>query len=645
MRDTVPKRFKEVVTLYSELDIFMYKEGESKSFKKQIYADFWNEVKRIASGLLHYGIKRGEKVVIISDSRREWIIIDVATLGLGCVDVPRGNDSSEDELAYIINHSESTFIFVENNKQLQKVLSKKHDLRLARCIVVIDDDKSYEEKMGNITIFSYKKLLELGAEYLRANPKSFDMEIEKGSSKDIATIIYTSGTTGMPKGVMLRHESFIFQLDRLYDYLPTLKPGKIMISILPLWHSFERACEYIVALKGIAIAYSKPIGPVLLKDFLLLNPQMIISVPRIWEGIRIGIIKKVSESLIKKLMFGGFLRIGIVYAKLKEKILGFSPVYKKPNLFISLFSKIFLFVGIVLILPIKLLGDILVFKKIKKALGQNFEFGVSGGGALVDYVDYFFKAVGIKVLEGYGLTETGPILSVRRLKGPVARTVGPILPDVEYKVVGVDEKVLSYGEKGELWVRSPQIMSGYFKDKAKTSEVLTEDGWFNTGDLVRLTINNEISIVGRSKDTIVLRGGENIEPEPLERVLGKSLFIENIMIVGQDQKFLGAIIVPNFDNLEKWANSSGVSFSSRGDLLANEDVNKLYSKHISDTINTKLGFKSFEKIVGFVLLQDSFSIGEELTNTLKLKRYYISQKYEDKIRSIFSKSDLDLNGY
>ncbi|WKC77218.1 AMP-binding protein [Borreliella valaisiana] len=645
MRDTVPKRFKEVVTLYSELDIFLYKEGESKSFKKQIYADFWNEVKRVASGLLHYGIKRGEKVVIISDSRREWIIIDVATLGLGCVDVPRGNDSSEDELAYIINHSESTFIFVENNKQLQKVLSKKHDLRLVRCIVVIDDDKSYEEKMGNITVFSYKKLLELGAEYLKANPKSFDMEIEKGSSEDIATIIYTSGTTGMPKGVMLRHESFIFQLDRLYDYLPTLKPGKIMISILPLWHSFERACEYIVALKGIAIAYSKPIGPVLLKDFLLLNPQMIISVPRIWEGIRMGIIKKVSESLIKKLMFGGFLKTGIVYEKFKEKFLGFSPVYKKSNLFIVLFSKLFLFGGIILIFPVKLLGDILVFKKIKNALGKNFEFGVSGGGALVDYVDYFFKAVGIKVLEGYGLTETGPILSVRRLKGPVARTVGPILPDVEYKVVGIDGEVLSYGEKGELWVRSPQIMSGYFKDKAKTNEVLTEDGWFNTGDLVKLTINNEISIVGRSKDTIVLRGGENIEPEPLERVLSKSLFIENIMIVGQDQKFLGAVIVPNFDNLEKWANSSGVSFSSRDDLLINEEVNKLYSKQISDTINTKLGFKNFEKIVGFVLLPNSFSIGEELTNTLKLKRYYISQKYEDKIRLIFSKSDLDLNGY
>ncbi|WKC90962.1 AMP-binding protein [Borreliella carolinensis] len=645
MSDTVPKRFKEAVALYSELDIFIYKEGESKTFKKQIYADFWNETKRVASGLLHCGIKRGEKVVIISDSRKEWIIIDVATLGLGCIDVPRGNDSSEDELTYIINHSESTFIFVENNKQLHKVLSKKHDLRLVRCIVVIDDDKSYEEKMGNITVFSYKKLLELGSEYLRANPKAFDMEIEKGSSKDIATIIYTSGTTGMPKGVMLRHESFIFQLDRLYDYLPTLKPGKIMISILPLWHSFERACEYIVALKGIAIAYSKPIGPVLLKDFLLLNPQMIISVPRIWEGIRIGIIKKVSESFIKKLVFGSFLKIGIVYAKLKERFLGLSPIYKKTNLFISLFSKLFLFVGIVLIFPIKLLGDILVFKKIKNALGQNFEFGVSGGGALVDYVDYFFKAVGIKVLEGYGLTETGPILSVRRLKGPVAKTVGPILPDVEYKVVGFDGNVLPYGEKGELWVRSPQIMNGYFKDKAKTNEVLTEDGWFNTGDLVRLTINNEISIVGRSKDTIVLRGGENIEPEPLERVLGKSLFIENIMIVGQDQKFLGAVIVPNFDNLEKWANSSGVSFSSRSDLLANEDVNKLYSKHISDTINTKVGFKNFEKIAGFVLLQDPFSIGEELTNTLKLKRYYISQKYEDKIKLIFSKSDLDLNGY
>ncbi|AAX17097.1 AMP-binding protein [Borrelia hermsii] len=642
MLDTIPKRFREIVGFYGDLDIFIYKENESKDFKKQIYSDFWNEVKRAGSGLLHYGIKKGDRVALISDSRREWIIIDIAVMSLGCIDVPRGNDSSDDELAYIINHSESSFVFVENAKQLQKIIAKKHELKFVKHVVVIDDDKLYEDKLGNITIISYKKLLSVGYDYLKDNPKMFDSELEKVSGKDIATIIYTSGTTGLPKGVVLRHESFIFQLDRISNYLPTLEPGKIMISILPLWHSFERSCEYIVTLNGIAVAYSKPIGPILLKDFATLNPHAIISVPRIWEGIRIGIIKRVSESFLKRILFNVFLKVGIIYVKLKEKFLGFVPVYKKSNFVVSFFMKVIYLAGLILILPFKFLGYVLVFRKIKKALGKRFEFGISGGGALVDYVDYFFKAVGIVVLEGYGLTETGPVLSVRCLRRPVANTVGPLLPDVEYRVVDSDGNALPPGEKGELWVRSPQVMSGYFKDEATTREVLTRDGWFKTGDLVCATMNNEISIVGRTKDTIVLRGGENIEPEPIERALSKSVFIESVVVVGQDQKFLGAIIVPNFEVLEKWAGSNGVLFSSRDDLLSNESVNKLYSKCISDIVNPKSGFKNFDRIVGFVLLKDSFVVGEELTNTLKLKRYYIFEKYHKKIMSIFNKDDCEL---
>ncbi|UER67753.1 AMP-binding protein [Borrelia sp. BU AG58] len=642
MLDTIPKRFNEVVKLYGDLDIFIYRENESREYKKQIYSDFWNEVKGVASGLLHYGIKRGEKVALVSDSRREWIIVDLAVMSLGCVDVPRGNDSPEDEISYIINHSESVFVFVENDKQLQKVLAKKQELRFVKCIFVIDDDKLYEEKLGFITVISYKKLLSRGNVYLNNNPMVFNAELEQGAGKDIATIIYTSGTTGFPKGVMLRHESFIFQIDRIYDYIPSLKPGKIMISILPLWHSFERACEYIIALGGMSIAYSKPIGPVLLKDFAALNPHAIISVPRIWEGIRIGIIKKASESLLKRALFGVFLRIGIFYVKLKEKFLGLIPVYRKSNLLVSFFMKFIFLSGLILIFPFKFLGDLLVFRKIRKALGKRFEFGVSGGGALVEYVDYFFKALGIVVLEGYGLTETGPVLSVRRLRHPVAKTVGSFLPDVEYRVVDSDGNCLPPGEKGELWVRSPQVMSGYFKNELVTKDVLTWEGWFNTGDLVRVTINHEVSIVGRSKDTIVLRGGENIEPEPIERALSKSLLIENVMIVGQDQKFLGAVIVPNFESLEQWAKSNGTIFSSRDDLLSSDAVNKLYSKCISDIVNPRSGFKSFERIVGFVLLKDSFVVGEELTSTLKLKRYYIFEKYHKKIMSIFSKDDFEL---
>ncbi|ACH94825.1 AMP-binding protein [Borrelia recurrentis] len=642
MLDTVPKRFNEIIGLYGDLDIFIYKENDSRDFKRQIYSDFWKEVKSVGSGLLHYGMRKGDKVALISDSRREWIIIDIAVMSLGCIDVPRGNDSSEDELTYIINHSESSFIFVENAKQLQKIISKKHDLKFVKYVVVIDDDKLYEDKLGNITIISYRQLLSLGHDYLKDYPKMFDLELEKVSGKDVATIIYTSGTTGFPKGVVLRHESFIFQLDRINDYLPSLEPGQIMISILPLWHSFERTCEYIVALNGLSIAYSKPVGPILLKDFAALNPHAIISVPRIWEGIRAGIIKKVSESFLKKILFNFFLNVGIFYVKFMEKFLGLVPIYRKSNFLISFFMKIIYLIGLILIFPFKFLGHILVFKKIKKALGKRFIFGISGGGALVDYVDYFFKAVGIVVLEGYGLTETGPVLSVRRLKSPVANTVGPLFPDIEYKVVDHNGNVLPPGEKGELWVKSPQVMSGYFKDETMTREVLTRDGWFKTGDLVCATINDEISIVGRSKDTIVLRGGENIEPEPIERALSKSVFIENVVVVGQDQKFLGAIIVPNFEVLEKWAISSGIAFSSHDDLLSNELVNKFYSKCILDIVNPKSGFKSFERIVGFVLLKDAFVIGDELTNTLKLKRYYILEKYNKKIMSIFNKDDCEL---
>ncbi|WKC58142.1 AMP-binding protein [Borrelia sp. P9F1] len=642
MLDTIPKRFNEVVKLYGDLDIFIYRENESREHKRQIYSNFWDEVKGIASGLLHYGIKRGDKVALISDSRREWIIVDLAVMSLGCVDVPRGNDSPEDEISYIINHSESGFVFVENDKQLQKVLARKQDLRFVKCIFVIDGDNLYEEKLGLITVVSYKKLLSVGSIYLNNNPRVFNTELEQGTGKDLATIIYTSGTTGVPKGVMLRHESFIFQIDRIYDYIPALQPGKIMISILPLWHSFERACEYILALKGMAIAYSKPIGPILLKDFAALNPHAIISVPRIWEGIRIGIIKMASESLVKRALFGVFLRIGILYVKLKEKFLGLVPVYRKANLLVSFFMKSIFLLGLILLFPFKFLGDILVFRKIRRALGKRFEFGISGGGSLVEYVDYFFKAVGIVVLEGYGLTETGPVLSVRRLRRPVAKTVGPFLPDIEYRVVDSEGSCLLPGEKGELWVRSPQVMSGYFKDELVTKDVLTRDGWFKTGDLVRVTVNHEISIVGRSKDTIVLRGGENIEPETIERALSKSLLIENVVIVGQDQKFLGAVIVPNFESLEQWAKSNGVIFASRDDLLSSDVVNKLYSKCISGIVNPKTGFKSFERIAGFILLKDPFVIGEELTNTLKLKRYYIADKYHQKIMSIFNKDDFEL---
>ncbi len=314
--------------------------------------------------------------------------------------------------------------------------------------------------------------------------------------------------------------------------------------------------------------------------------------------------------------------------------------FKKPPFPVELFLKLKALLMVLLYAIPRGLGEILVFKKVKAATGGALKASISGGGALPYHIDEFFAAIGLKILEGYGLTETSPVISVRLPHRVVLGTVGPPIQGTEIKIIDEntgEDVTHQHGRKGTLYVRGPQVMKGYYKNPKKTQEVLSPDGWFNTGDLVTLTINNELSIVGRSKDTIVLRGGENVEPTPLEELLKSSPYIDHCMLVGQDQKTLGVLIVPNQEELSVYVKEKNIPGESLKEWIEHPEVIKLYEQEVDRIINQNPQIKPFEKIPvqNIRLLSKPFEKGQELNNTLKLRRNIVAEMYKDLIDSIY----------
>ncbi|HOV39433.1 MAG TPA: AMP-binding protein, partial [Spirochaetales bacterium] len=400
-----------------------------------------------------------------------------------------------------------------------------------------------------------------------------------------------------------------------------------------IWHSYERAVEYFILDRAAAIAYSKPMGKILFEDIEKVRPHWMASVPRIWEGVRSTVYRTVNaEPGIKKTLFHFFVGVGELHGLLSDMVMDRMPQFIKRSRILDFTLAV---IPWILITPFKVLGDILVFKNIKEKLGGRFIAGVSGGGALPPYIDRFFRAAGILLLEGYGITEAGPILSVRMQKHPVMGTIGPLLPGVEYRVVGEDGAILPPNHKGVLYIKSPQVMLGYYKKPEITAQVL-QDGWLNTGDLAIFTHRGECKIVGRAKETIVLLGGENIEPTPIEEILEQSEYIDQVMVVGQDQKFLGALIVPNMEKLETFAKERGISYLAKEELLDNPEVQDQIHDEIQQLVNPKNGFKMFERIYRFKLLPEHFQEGRELTHTLKIRRNVVNELYKKEIESLFA---------
>ena len=629
--DTLPQRLKLISAKYADLNIFLIKD-ENKDFQPEKYRDFWEELKAYGTGLSEIGIKRGDHIGIISENRKEWIMTDYAVMGLGAVDVPRGCDSTADEIKYILSHADCPVSFAENVTQATKILSNIEEIPLLKKLVLFDSTDASKLKVPEgIELLSFQDIMKLGKEAYEKKPDFFEAEITKGSCDDLATIIYTSGTTGKPKGVMLTHKAFLFQVDRIKPHLD-LCPGEIMLSVLPIWHSFERACMYICVNLGVSTAFSKPVGAIMMPDMQKVKPQWLTSVPRIWESVHAAVLRSInSGSSAKRSLFFFFLSVSEIQTYLYDMFHGLLPQFSKRNRIVESVVSI---VPMLLLTPLKKLGDILVFAKLKDKLGGHFKAGISGGGALPSHIDKFFRAVGISVLEGYGLTETAPILAVRVDSAPVPNTVGPLLEDIEYRVISKDGSIMPAGYKGELHVKSEQVMQGYYKAPELTAAIL-KNGWLNTGDLAVFTHGGELKILGRSKETIVLRGGENVEPVPIEDKLNQSIYIDQIVIVGQDQKFLGALVVPNSEEIEKLAIEKGISYLEKEELVTNPFIKELINNEIQSLVNAKTGFKAFERIFRFTLLPKEFEVGRELNQSLKLRRNEIMKLYKNEIKELF----------
>ncbi|MBU1204483.1 MAG: long-chain fatty acid--CoA ligase, partial [Nanoarchaeota archaeon] len=713
---TLNEMLKKVIGLYGDSPAFKTKKAKDKKFKSISYREIYNRIEGFGTGLKNIGVNESDHIALISENRLEWIIADLATIGLRAVDVPQPGGIGSQDIYFKLNHSDSKAAILEGEKEFSNFYNVEKDLPEIKNIVLIDkvnmfskkDDApewitpiNFEEKsritkefysqikslsnnhnkniflskdakdflkgyldknIENVLestsnnkeqnkgiikekilkkavvldddfykrhlVFSFERVERIGEKILKEGDKSFSEISERAEPNDLVTIIYTSGTTGSPKGVMLTNLGLMYNI-KLVPELFDVNEKDRFLSILPSWHIFERIVEYCAMSVGASTAYSKPFKQRLLPDLKEEKPTIMVSVPRIWEGLYDGIMNNVKkEKSYKKFMFKKAIDIAKKYKKAERILNKCEPLFSRINHTEQEIAeserthkKLRFWYN---------LADKIVFKKIKEMLGGKTRFVISAGGALSETMDKFYNAIGINILEGYGLTETSPVVSIRTLKNNVIHTVGPIVRGTEVKIVDKEDhsKEIANGKIGIIWVKGPQIMRGYYKNQEKTNEVIkviNKEKWFNTGDLGKKTYNGKyLKICGRIKDTIVLRGGENIEPLVLEDKLNESGYINQVIVVGQDKARLGALIVPDLDALKEYAKKEKIEYKSIEELIENKNIISLFQKEQKRLISKEQGFKPYETVMGVRVLPQEFTIeAGDLTETLKMRRFEI----------------------
>lgn len=639
---TLPKMLKKSSESFGEI-IAQYKRQKNGEFVPVTYRDMFQIGLDFGAALIQLGVSREEPIGLISDNRAEWLQADIGIMSIGAIDVPRGCDATIIDLEKILSTTECKIVIAENNSQINKIITIKEKLPYIQKIITFETEETVKEEVkkavsdNNIELYYFYSLIKEGQKWRIEHKDAVEAELEKGTIEDTATIIFTSGTTGTPKGVMLSHKNFLTQLDEIVERI-YLNPADRVLSVLPVWHVFEREVEYVVLIQGATICYSKPVGSILLADFKKLNPHILPAVPRVFEAVYDGVTKKMRKAggFVNK-MFNFFVGVAVIQKRMQRKM------FKQNACFTSYFTAlwwILLFIPWLLLWPIYGLGNLLVFRKIKAMLGTNFRAGVAGGGAFPPKIDEFFWAIGVKVVEGYGLTETAPIVSVRPIASPVFRTIGSPIRGVKARIVDPqDGFVLGRCKEGVLQVKGDTVMKGYYKNPEMTAKVMTVDGWLDTGDLAIFTIHDELQIKGRIKDTIVLRGGENLEPLPIEMKLSESRYIKAAVVVGQDKRYLGALILVNSDEIRTYAEENGIQYDTYENFLQSEIVHKLFETEISNLVNSKTGFKMFERINKFVLITKDFEVGVELSAKQEVMRFRINELYKKEIASMFPEND------
>lgn len=564
-------------------------------YREISWHDFSSSVRRFALGLAYLGVQPGDRVCLLSENRPEWAYADLAILSLGAVNVPVYPTSSLMDVEYIVNHSEAHILIVSTSDQFARVNAVASNCPRLKWIVVMDSVTAADER-----VIGFDAVSEKGRKREAQHPTFFDESVRKVRPEDLATIIYTSGTTGQPKGVMLTHHNFLSNIEVSARALPATEEDRCL-SFLPLSHIFERmAGFYFMIYQGVSIAYAENMDTVP-KNLLEIQPTVAASVPRLYEKMYARVLEQVhAGGRLKVKIFNWSLAVGKASAPYRMR--------RAP-------------------MPFGLrcqyeLAKRLVFGKLKAKLGGRLRFFISGGAALSREIAEFFYAADLLILEGYGLTETSPVVTVNRPERFKFGTVGLPVEGVEVKIAG----------DGEILVKGPNVMKGYFRNDEETREVLRED-WFYTGDIGELDEEGFLKITDRKKDLFKTSGGKYIAPQKIENLLVADEYIAQVCVLGDARRYATALIVPDFQHLEQFARDQGVVSESQQELIRNEKVLELFRTRVDQ--RTK-DLASYEALKCFTLLPEEFTQDKgELTPTLKLKRKVIYEKYRNLIEAMY----------
>ena len=554
-------------------------------------------VQAISIGLRELGIQPGDKVGLISENRPEWALADYACLCSRTTDVPIYPTLTAKQTEYILNDSESVATFCSTAQQVDKILEVKGQLPGLKHVIVFD---SSAKRPGVLT------LEELEAKGRKAVSKYPDWKRDALAAQpdDLATLIYTSGTTGDPKGVMLSHYNIWSNVQAVLQMIP-IGGGDECLSMLPLSHSYERMVDYTLFQAGVIINYAESFDTVA-ANLGEVKPTVVLSVPRLYEKVYARVLENaLSGSAIKRSIFFWAKRAGEHWATLS---LAGLPIPK------GLAIK-------------KKIADKLVFSKLRARTGGKIRFFVSGAAPLSADIAKFFYSAGLPVIEGYGLTESSPVLTLNPLERIKLGTVGRIIPGVEIKIAS----------DGEILARGPNIMQGYYKQPEATKETINEEGWLLTGDIGELDSDGYLKITDRKKELIKTAGGKYIAPQKIEGMVKRNKFVANAVLYGDRRKYPIVMVVPNFDNLDRWAKERNLSYGSRAELLDLPDVHAKIEREVMDSLRELAKFETPKKVV---LIENDFTIeAGELTPTLKVKRRVVEKRYKDLIDAAYSKDD------
>jgi long-chain acyl-CoA synthetase len=590
-RDTVLKIFLGAVDRYKRPDALQYKAGGQ--WHPISHAELESRVAAFAAGLREAGVAAGARVAILSENRPEWVIADYAVLGIQALDVPLYPTLPANQVEYILRDCGASAVCVSTAAQLAKIQEIRHALPELKLVVC------FEGAGGEANVRGFDDVLADGRRAIADGRAGSYRETALAVTRDdVATLIYTSGTTGAPKGVMLTHWNLASNVAacRQHDVLNP-QPGDVALSFLPLSHVFERMVDYWYFDSGIGIAYAESMDKVA-DNLVEVRPTVAVSVPRLFEKIYA---KVTGATGVKKLIVDWARRTG-------EAVVDARMAGREPGGLLGVQNR---------------LADRLVFSKLRERTGGRLGTFISGGAPLAPGIARFFWAAGLPVYEGYGLTETSPVIAVNKPAKWRLGTVGPVVPGVEVAI----------SDEGEILTRGPHVMKGYWNNPDATAEVIDEDGWFHTGDIGELE-DGFLRITDRLKNIIVTAGGKNVAPAPMENLAAMSPYVAQVVMIGDRRAFPALLVVPDYEQLDTWAKGQGMDTADRQALARNPKVQELFER---ETLGRLTGFARYEMPKKVLVIPDEFTIDNGLlTPKLSIKRHLVEKKYAAEIEALYA---------